>query len=91
MSLSLNFVNSILGLHLTADEVISKLILRQIHADVDTDASAKASPDTILKCIVPAHRSDVLHPTDLAEDVMIAYGLSNIPTHGVLMVRLSKI
>ncbi|MBU0639680.1 MAG: phenylalanine--tRNA ligase subunit beta [Planctomycetes bacterium] len=34
---------------------------------------------TELKVLVPAYRSDVMHPVDLIEDAAIAYGYDNLP------------
>lgn len=68
MELDANYANRLLGLELSATEV-AKLLKRMRYG-----ASAKKN---VAEVEVPAYRTDVLHPFDLAEDVAIAYGYEN--------------
>jgi len=59
---------------------ISDLTVDQVH-DLLLKMSLQASPSTDgrhFKVTVPATRSDVLHPCDIAEDVAISYGYNNV-------------
>ena len=42
------------------------------------DLEAVAVSESLLKVTVPAHRADILHKCDVAEDIAIAYGFNNI-------------
>lgn len=74
IEVSLDYINSSLGLNLPADEVCS--LLRSMQLDV---APAAADGNTQLLVRVPATRSDILHACDVMEDVAIAYGYNNLP------------
>lgn len=64
MGLELAYVNKLLGLKLTAAEV--KKLLEKMRYGVSSGRK--------LRVMVPAYRTDVLHPMDLVEDIAIAYG-----------------
>lgn len=68
MSLSLEYVNKVLGVTLEAEQAAGLLERMRYAVDVEGDT---------LSVKVPAYRTDVLHPIDLAEDVAIAYGYMN--------------
>jgi phenylalanyl-tRNA synthetase beta chain len=64
MALELSYVNRLLGLSLSADDV--KQLLERMRYGVSTGGGITVS--------IPAYRTDVLHPIDLVEDIAIAYG-----------------
>lgn len=70
MDLSVEYVNKVSGLQLTATQIA--VLLPKARLDVD-----KAGPDKV--CVtIPCYRIDVMHPVDLIEDVTIAYGYDKI-------------
>jgi phenylalanyl-tRNA synthetase beta chain len=68
--LSSAYVNKILGLRLSQDEI--KLCLRKARFDV------RKGDEDKLRVLVPPFRVDVLHQVDLAEEVAIGYGYFRI-------------
>ncbi len=78
----LAYVNQVAGMAFTAKEVVELLEKAQYNA--------KATGKTI-EVEYPAYRQDILHPIDVVEDVLIAYGYNNfkpatvnLPTTGEL-------
>jgi len=65
MSFDIEYIKKILGLDLD-DKKISELLGKM-------GIGYKKN-----KALVPAYRTDILHPIDLAEDIAIAYGYDNI-------------
>src|SRR3989344_4672969 len=63
MKLDLNYVNKLLGLNLKQNDV-KKYLERMGH-------------DYKSRVLIPAYRTDILHPIDLVEDIAIAYGYEN--------------
>ncbi|KAH7822815.1 putative phenylalanyl-tRNA synthetase beta chain [Monocercomonoides exilis] len=78
MDLPVSFVNGLLGLSLTANEMIGFLRQKQVLASLPEGATGNETKDISLKAVIPCHRADVLHPNDLAEDVLISYGVDKI-------------
>ncbi|NAS88175.1 phenylalanine--tRNA ligase subunit beta [ANME-1 cluster archaeon AG-394-G21] len=70
METSVADVNSLTGLELSAEDC-KKCCERM-------GLSAKLKPDGLLDVIIPAYRSDVLHPWDVIEDIAIGYGYDRI-------------
>lgn len=68
MNLELNYVNKLLGVNFRGEEV--KALLERMRF------SARVNGDKI-KVLIPAYRTDILHPIDLVEDIAIAYGYEN--------------
>ncbi|MFH1126110.1 MAG: hypothetical protein V1703_03210 [Candidatus Altiarchaeota archaeon] len=64
MELDIGYVNKLLGLNLSMEE--AKNLLEKMRYGV--------SGGMQLRVLVPAYRTDVLHPIDLVEDIAIAYG-----------------
>ena len=69
MKITLDYVNKISGLGLKKNEVVK--LLQNSNYDV------KVSGNTFLVSY-PAYRQDILHPVDVIEDVIVAYGYNNI-------------
>ena len=63
-----DYINSLLGLTLSSEEVASFLERMRFGVKVNGD---------VLSVKVPAYRTDVLHKMDLVEDVAIAFGYHN--------------
>jgi phenylalanyl-tRNA synthetase beta chain len=70
MDLEFKYVNTILGLRLTAKQIAE--LLSKAGFGVEKLGKTKMTVQ------VPCYRIDVMHPIDLVEDVAIAYGYNNI-------------
>jgi phenylalanyl-tRNA synthetase beta chain len=72
---SVDFVNSLIGIQLTADQMVQLCNKVQLGpaSIVATDGDQHW-----LQVTVPPTRSDILHPVDIAEDIGIAFGYNNI-------------
>lgn len=75
LEVSLDYINSSLGLSLPAEDVCKLLHSMQLEA---APAAAAANGSTTLLVSVPPTRSDILHGCDVMEDVAIAYGYNNL-------------
>ena len=64
MLLKRDYVNKLLGLKLTESQM--KALLRRMGLDYKNGSA-----------LIPAYRADIIHPSDLAEDIAIAYGYDN--------------
>ena len=70
-----DFINSLIGINETAERMVELCNKIQLGpATLEQGADGKQ----MLEVSVPATRSDILHPVDIAEDVGIAYGYNNI-------------
>ncbi|KAL9095143.1 MAG: hypothetical protein Q9165_002746 [Trypethelium subeluteriae] len=72
---SINYINDVCGLSLSADEICA-LLERMCY-----QASPSTSSKGMLDVQVPITRADVLHQADIMEDVAIAYGFNKLPRH----------
>ncbi|GIL98739.1 hypothetical protein Vretimale_4107 [Volvox reticuliferus] len=72
LTLTTDYVNSLLGLQLPGEEIVKLLTKMQVAAELGPDGKE-------LLVQVPPTRSDILHACDVAEDVAIAHGYNNIP------------
>ena len=70
--IKIDYVNSYLGLHLTAAEMI------KCFQKVRLDAKESKKPG-YLDVDIPAFRGDIMHSVDLTEEVAIGYGYFNLP------------
>jgi len=70
MNLEVKYVNTVLGLRLTAKRIAE--LLGKAGFGVERLGKTKMTVQ------VPCYRIDVMHPIDLVEDVAIAYGYNNI-------------
>jgi phenylalanyl-tRNA synthetase beta chain len=68
-SLSLSYVNKILGTTFTAEEIIDCLL--------KMGYQAKQQNKDLLDVDIPAWRPDILHEIDLVEDVSVGFGYDN--------------
>lgn len=82
MSLELDYANKLLGMGFTGKDV--KVLLEKMRYGVELDGDK-------IRVLVPAYRTDILHPIDLVEDIAIAYGYGNfkpeIPAGGTAGVK----
>lgn len=69
MRVDAGYINGILGLSLSAKEIVSCLQKSRL------DAKAMGSRIT---CTIPRYRVDITHPVDLAEEVAIGFGIYNV-------------
>lgn len=70
MDLSVEYVNRVSGLRLTAKQIADLLPRARLGAE-------KVDPGRV-RVTVPCYRIDVMHPIDLVEDTTIAYGYNKI-------------
>jgi phenylalanyl-tRNA synthetase beta chain len=70
MDLEVKYVNTILGLRLTAKRIAE--LLGKAGFGVEKLGKTKMTVQ------VPCYRIDVMHPIDLVEDIAVAYGYNNI-------------
>ena len=68
-SLDVDFVNSVSGLKMTS-EMMAKL-LKQARYDVSIKGNR-------MDVVYPAYRQDIMHPRDVAEDVIVSFGFNKI-------------
>jgi len=64
MKVDINYINKLLGLNLKENET------KKLFEKMGYNYKNK-------KVLIPAYRSDIIHQTDLAEDIAIAYGYEN--------------
>ncbi|KAH0480649.1 MAG: uncharacterized protein KVP18_000729 [Porospora cf. gigantea A] len=69
--LDVNYVRRLTGMSTLTTAEACQLLSRMM-------LGARSEGDGIM-VTVPMHRSDVLHPCDLAEDVAVAFGYNNLP------------
>lgn len=69
-SAKVDFVNSLIGIDITAQQMI--------HLCDKLQLGPATTDGTTLTVQVPPTRSDILHAVDIAEDIGIAYGYNNI-------------
>ncbi len=69
MKLDLRYVNKLLGLNLGLKDI--KKLLEKMRFGV------KILNNNKFEILIPAYRTDILHPIDLVEDVAIAYNYNN--------------
>ncbi|KAK2958449.1 putative Phenylalanine--tRNA ligase beta subunit [Blattamonas nauphoetae] len=72
MDVTTDFINGLLGININTTEICGLLSRKQVVATEDDKEKG------LIHCLAPAHRADIIHPADLAEDVMIAYGVDKI-------------
>lgn len=70
IDVSVNYINSMLGLELTKNDIVCFLKKSRLDA-------YPADKDTIT-CIIPRYRTDILHAIDIVEEVAIGYGIYNL-------------
>ncbi len=80
MNLNLDYANGLLGTGFNRDTV--KALLEKMRYGVESvegNEYNKNSIDSVnsIRVLIPAYRTDVLHPIDLVEDIAIAYGYEN--------------
>ena len=69
---SIDYINSIIGLNLTPSEMIKCFKKVRMDAEPSTEKG-------YLDILVPAFRGDIIHPVDFAEECAIGYGYINLP------------
>ena len=70
-SVSVAYINGMLGLELDAEQVCSLLKRMMLRA--------WPQDNMVVQVSIPPNRSDILHACDLMEDVAIAYGFNRLP------------
>mmetsp|Transcript_2361 Transcript_2361/g.2834 ORF Transcript_2361/g.2834 Transcript_2361/m.2834 type:complete len:646 (+) Transcript_2361:151-2088(+) len=71
-SASVSFVNSLIGINITAQKMV------ELCNKIQLGPATLLDNDTMLQVTVPPTRSDILHAVDIAEDIGIAFGYNNI-------------
>lgn len=70
VTLSYDYVNSLIGKELPTD--IVKSILKSLEIEIEKES------DTELELLVPTYRVDVQRPCDVVEDILRVYGYNNV-------------
>lgn len=70
MVVGVDYVNTLVGINISADQMVQMLKKNGLHSKVVDEKSFEVQVDFI--------RNDILHPCDIAEDIAIAYGYNNI-------------
>jgi phenylalanyl-tRNA synthetase beta chain len=70
--IDMNYINDILGLKLSTQEMIK--CFQKIRMD-----ATKSKKRGVLEVSVPAYRGDIMHPIDFCEDCAIGFGYNNLP------------
>ncbi|MFX1606349.1 MAG: phenylalanine--tRNA ligase subunit beta [Promethearchaeota archaeon] len=70
MTLSIEEINSLIGLDLSRQEILQAL--------GKMGYGAKVVKTKQLQILVPKYRMDILHPVDIIEDIAIGYGFDNL-------------
>ena len=65
-----NDVVSRVGVQIDNDVIVRSLSKMRMGAKIDDD---------VITAAVPCYRTDVMHPVDIIEDIVIGYGYNNIP------------
>ena len=65
-----NYINKTIGLELDVNEIVNCLNKSRI----DAEAINKKT----ISCSIPRYRTDILHPIDIVEEVVIGYGVYNL-------------
>jgi phenylalanyl-tRNA synthetase beta chain len=65
-----NYINKTIGLELDVNEIVKCLNKSRI--------DAKAINKKAISCTIPRYRTDILHPIDIVEEVVIGYGIYNL-------------
>ncbi len=76
MTINRTYLNNLLGLSLSEQELASCLERMGFGYEEKKEAKRASEEGTVL---IPPYRTDILHQADLAEDVAIAYGYERIP------------
>ncbi len=63
-------VNQVLGMKMEPSQVVEMLLRARYGAEIVPDG---------IEVEIPCYRIDIMHPLDVVEDVLIAYGFNNIP------------
>jgi len=69
MELKVGYANSLLGMQLSAKQIIEALGKQRISATIKAGNS--------LECQIPRYRADFMHSVDLIEEVALGYGYNN--------------
>lgn len=76
INLKLNYVKKVSGLEFSEKEVVA--LLNKANYDVKVSGVNKGTESPVLEVSYPAYRQDILHPIDVVEDIIIAYGYNKI-------------
>lgn len=69
-NVKLDYINKVLGLSLTSEEIVD--CLRKCRLDAKVIASRS------INCMIPSYRIDIFSPIDIVEEVAIGYGVFNL-------------
>ncbi|AET37733.1 phenylalanine--tRNA ligase subunit beta Ecym_1509 [Eremothecium cymbalariae DBVPG len=73
MNVSVNYINSTLGLTDSPEQICGYLKKMSLHA------VPVAGDEDQLEVTIPITRPDILHPCDILEDAAVGYGYNNLP------------
>ena len=77
IDVEIDYINKMLGLDLNAIDISRCLKKSRLEAYV------KKQNGNIICCIIPRYRTDIIHPIDIVEEVLIGYGVYNLKPDSV--------
>jgi phenylalanyl-tRNA synthetase beta chain len=72
MQIDAGYINQVLGLNLTIQEISSYLKKSRLGVDMERGKRRK------LTCTIPRYRTDIFHQIDIVEEAVIGYGVFNL-------------
>ena len=69
MTIKSSFINRRLGMNLSSKDIVKYLKRSRLDAKIDYES---------INVVIPIYRSDIIHPIDIVEEVLIGYNVSNI-------------
>jgi phenylalanyl-tRNA synthetase beta chain len=69
MIIESSFINRLLGMNLSPSEIIKNLNRSRLDAKISNDS---------IEVSVPRYRSDIIHPIDIVEEVLLGYNVANL-------------
>ncbi|RLE90320.1 MAG: phenylalanine--tRNA ligase subunit beta [Thermoprotei archaeon] len=70
MNLETELISDLVGINLSPERIVELLKIMRLDAYCENE--------DLLKCKIPVYRLDILHPVDLVEEVVMAYGYENL-------------
>lgn len=72
MQIDAGYINQVLGLNLTIQEISSSLKKSRLGVDMEAGKAGK------LICTIPRYRTDIFHQIDIVEEAVIGHGIFNL-------------
>lgn len=69
MTIESSLINNRLGMNLSSEDIVKYLKRSRLDAKIDNES---------INVTIPRYRSDIIHPIDIVEEVLIGYNVSNV-------------